>query len=187
MSSYHHGVKVLELNDGTRPIQTVSTSIIGTVTTASDADPLVFPLDKAVLITNPQAALSSAGTKGTLSKVLQAIADQTNAAVVVVRVQQLDDQTAQTSAIVGGNANGSYTGMKALLAAEAQLGVKPRILGVPGLDSAAVATSLVSIAQQLRAMAYVSAYNCQSKEEAVAYRQTFGAREVMVIWPRIAR
>ncbi|MCF9034708.1 phage tail sheath protein [Acinetobacter nectaris] len=183
MSSYHHGVKVLELNDGTRPIQTVSTSIIGTVTTASDADPLVFPLDKAVLITNPQAALNSAGTKGTLSKVLQAIADQTNAAVVVVRVQQLDDQTAQTSAIVGGSANGSYTGMKALLAAEAQLGVKPRILGVPGLDTAAVATSLVSIAQQLRAMAYVSAYNCQSKEEAVAYRQTFGAREVMVIWP----
>ena len=36
--SYHHGVRVLELNDSDRPITTVSTSIIGMVCTASDAD-----------------------------------------------------------------------------------------------------------------------------------------------------
>ncbi|MBF7687736.1 phage tail sheath protein [Acinetobacter rathckeae] len=183
MSSYHHGVKVLELDDGTRPIQTVASSIIGTVVTASDADATTFPLNKAVLITNPQAALTSAGTKGTLAKVLQAIADQGNYATVVVRVEQLSDAAAQISAVIGGSSNGSYTGLKALLASEAQLGVKPRILAVPGLDTPAVATALVSIAQQLRGFAYVSAYNCKTKEEAVAYRQTLGAREVMVIWP----
>lgn len=180
---YHHGVRVFELDDGTRPITTVSTSIIGMVCTASDADATKFPLDTPVLITNVQSAIDSAGVKGTLARSLQAIADQTNAATVVVRVEQKADAAEQTSAIIGGSVNGKYTGMKALLAAEAQLGVKPRILGVPGLDTSEVAVALVSIAQKLRAFAYVSAYGCQTKEEAQAYRQTFGAREIMVIWP----
>lgn len=181
--AYHHGVQTLELNDGTRPIQTVSSSIIGMVATASDADAQAFPLNTPVLITNPQSAINSAGVKGTLSRSLQAISDQANAAVVVVRVEQIDDQAAQTSAIIGGSENGKYTGMKALLTAEAKLGVKPRILGIPQLDTLAVSTALASIAQQLRAFAYVSAYGCQTKEEAVAYRQNFGQREIMVIWP----
>lgn len=181
--SYHHGVKTLELNDGTRPIQTVSSSIIGMVSTASDANPDQFPLNTPVLITNAQAAIDKAGVKGTLARSLQAIADQANAATVVVRVEQLSDQAQQTSAVIGGTVNGKYTGMKALLAAEAQLGVKPRILGAPGLDTAAVATSMVSLAQQLRAFAYVSAFGCETKEQATAYRQTFGARELMVLWP----
>ena len=183
MANYHHGVKTLELNDGTRPIQTVSSSIIGMVCTASDADPDQFPLNTPVLITNTQAAIDKAGTQGTLARSLQAIADQANAATVVVRVEQLSDQAQQTSAVIGSTVNGKYTGMKALLAAEAQLGVKPRILGVPELDSSAVATSLASLAQQLRAFAYVSAFGCETKEEATAYRQTFGARELMVLWP----
>lgn len=183
MANYHHGVKTLELNDGTRPIQTVSSSIIGMVCTASDADPDQFPLNTPVLITNTQAAIDKAGTQGTLARSLQAIADQANAATVVVRVEQLSDQAQQTSAVIGSTVNGKYTGMKALLAAEAQLGVKPRILGVPELDSSAVATSLASLAQQLRAFAYVSAFGCETKEEAMAYRQTFGARELMVLWP----
>jgi phage tail sheath protein FI len=59
----------------------------------------------------------------------------------------------------------------------------PRILGVPGLDSQPVATALVSIAQDLRAFAYVSAWDCKTKEEVVAYRENFGARELMLIWP----
>ncbi|WP_111895918.1 phage tail sheath protein [Acinetobacter sp. MB5] len=183
MANYHHGVKTLELNDGTRPIQTVSSSIIGMVCTASDADPDQFPLNTPILITNTQAAIDKAGTQGTLARSLQAIADQANAATVVVRVEQLSDQAEQTSAVIGGTVNGKYTGMKALLAAEAQLGVKPRILGVPELDSSAVATSLASLAQQLRGFAYVSAFGCETKEEATAYRQTFGARELMVLWP----
>ncbi|WP_269915420.1 phage tail sheath protein [Acinetobacter sp. HY1485] len=183
MSSYHHGVQTQELNDGTRPITVVNTSIIGVVVTASDADPLVFPLNTPVLITNPQSALTSAGSNGTLSRTLQAIADQANAGVVVVRVEQLQDADQQTTAIIGGSENGKYTGMKALLTAEPKLGVKPRILGVPRLDTLPVATALISIAAQLRGFAYVSAYGCQTKEEATAYRQNFGQREVMVIFP----
>ncbi len=33
MSDYHHGVQVLEINDGTRVISTVSTAIVGMVCT----------------------------------------------------------------------------------------------------------------------------------------------------------
>lgn len=181
---YHHGVRVLEINEGTRPIRTVSTAVVGVVCTAEDADPAMFPLNTPVLLTNVQSAIAKAGTKGTLATTLQAIADQTKPLTIVVRVATGTTAAETTSNIIGGtNASGKYTGMKALLAAQSQLKVKPRILGVPGLDSLPVATALVSIAQQLRGFAYLSAYGCKTKEEATAYRENFGAREAMVIWP----
>ncbi|HHR6395128.1 TPA: hypothetical protein ACS73L_003893, partial [Providencia alcalifaciens] len=31
---YHHGVRVVEINEGTRPISTVNTAIVGMVCTA---------------------------------------------------------------------------------------------------------------------------------------------------------
>lgn len=181
---YHHGVRVVEINEGTRPIRTVSTAIVGMVCTADDADPVAFPLDTPVLITRVQSAIAKAGKTGTLAASLQAIADQTQPVTVVVRVATGATDAETTSNIIGTTTeNGKYTGMKALLAAKTRLKVTPRILGVPGLDSLPVATALVSIAQQLRAFAYVSASGCKTKEEAVAYRENFGAREVMVIWP----
>ncbi|MFG0917913.1 phage tail sheath protein [Pseudomonas sp. CJQ_11] len=181
---YHHGVRVLEINEGTRPIRTVSTAVVGVVCTAEDADPAMFPLNTPVLLTNVQSAIAKAGTKGTLAATLQAIADQTKPLTIVVRVATGTTAAETTSNIIGGtNASGKYTGMKALLAAQSQLKVKPRILGVPGLDSLPVATALVSLAQQLRGFAYLSAYGCKTKEEATAYRENFGAREAMVIWP----
>ena len=183
MSDYHHGVKVLEINEGTRPIRTISTAVIGLVATADDADGDTFPLDTPVLITNTQTAVGKAGKKGTLAKSLQAIADQTNAITVVVRVAASDEEEAQTAAVVGGVEEGKYKGIKALLTAEAKFGVKPRILGAPGLDTAAVATALGAAAQQLRAFCYVSAHGCKTKEEATAFRDALGGREIMVIWP----
>lgn len=184
MADYLHGVRVIELNDGTRPIRTIPTAVIGMVCTAEDADAAFFPLDTPVLITNVQTAVGKAGVKGTLAASLQAIADQTKPYTIVVRVKEGADEAETTSALIGTTtADGKYTGMKALLAAKARLGMVPRILGVPGLDSLPVATALASIAQQLRAFAYVSAWGCKTKEEVVAYRENFGAREVMVIWP----
>ncbi|KQE95514.1 phage tail sheath protein [Acinetobacter lactucae] len=181
--SYHHGVRVFEINNGTRPIRTVSTAVIGMVCTASDADEETFPLNTAVFITDILAAIAKAGVQGTLARSLQAILDQTNAVVVVVRVAQEQEEAAQTTAVIGGAVDGKYTGLKALLTSGAKFGIKPRILGVPGLDNAAVSAALISIAQQLRGFAYISAFGCNTKEEVVAYRQTFSAREAMVIWP----
>jgi len=187
---YHHGVRVTEITEGTRPIRVINTSIIGMVCTADDADAVTFPLNKPILITNVQAAIGKAGVSGNLAKSLDAIADQTNTLVVVVRVEEGEGADAaaieadlNTKIIGTVTAQGQYTGMKALLASKAQLGVTPRILGVPDHDTLPVATELVSIAQKLRAFAYVHANGADTKEDAVAYRDNFGAREVMVIWP----
>lgn len=189
MSDYHHGVEVVEINDGTRTISTVSTAVVGMVCTASDADAGAFPLNEPVLITNPQSAIAKAGTKGTLKKSLQLIANQSKPVVVVVRVAEGtgDDEEARAqtiSNIIGTtDENGKYTGLKALLTAKAVTGVKPRIIGVPGLDTQEVATALVSVAQKLRAFAYVSAWGCKTISDVIAYRENFSARELMIIWP----
>lgn len=183
-TDYHHGVRVLEINEGTRPIRTVSTAVVGMVCTASDADAVKFPLNKPVLLTDVLTASGSAGELGTLARSLDAIADQASPVTVVVRVEEGADEAATTSNIIGGvSQTGEYLGMKALLAAEAQLGVKPRILGVPGLDSLPVTTELVAIAEQLRGFAYANAYGCETVSDAIAYRAGFGARELMLIWP----
>lgn len=183
-TDYHHGVRVLELNEGTRPIRTVSTAVVGMVCTASDADAVKFPLNKPVLLTDVLTASGSAGELGTLARSLDAIADQASPVTVVVRVEEGATEAETTSNIIGGvSPTGEYLGMKAMLAAEAQLGVKPRILGVPGLDSLPVTTELISIAEKLRGFAYANAYGCETVSEALAYRAGFGARELMLIWP----
>ncbi|MDH4763052.1 phage tail sheath protein [Pseudomonas sp. CBMAI 2609] len=183
MADFHHGVRVLEINQGARSISTVSTAVIGMVCTGSDADATTFPLDTPVLLTNVQAAVGKAGTKGTLAPSLQAIADQSKPVVVVIRVADGASAAELQSNLIGGVVAGRYTGMKALLAAKAKLGVTPRILGIPGLDTQAVTTALLPIAKQLRAFVYASCYGCATKEEAVAYRTQFSARELMVHWP----
>ncbi|OKP47652.1 phage tail protein [Serratia marcescens] len=184
MGDYHHGVRVLEINEGTRVISTVSTAIIGMVCTAEDADATLFPLNTPVLITNVLAASGKAGKKGTLARSLLAIAEQAKPVTVVVRVAEGKDEAETTSNIIGGaDENGKYTGMKALLAAQAELGVKPRILGVPGHDNQEVATALAGICQQLRAFGYISAYGCKTVSDAIKYRANFSQRELMLIWP----
>ncbi len=182
---YHHGVRVLEINEGTRTITTVSTAIVGVVCTADDADAAAFPLNTPVLLTDVLAASGKAGETGTLARSLDAIADQAKPVTVVVRVEQGDTEAETTTNIIGGvdATTGKKTGMKALLAAQSLLGVKPRILGVPGHDSKAVATELLSVAQSLRAFAYLSAYGCKTVSEAIAYRENFSQREAMLIWP----
>lgn len=181
---YHHGVRVVESNNGSRPIRTVSTAVIGVVCTAADADPATFPLNIPVLLTDVVAAQGKAGTKGTLLSTLKAIGLQTKPFTIVVRVEEGADAAATTSNVIGTTtADGKYTGLRALLAAESKLGVKPRILGAPGLDTEAVATELAATAQKLRAFAYAFAYGCKTKEEVSAYRDQFGARELMLIWP----
>jgi phage tail sheath protein FI len=183
-TDYHHGVRVVEASDGVRPIRVVSTAVIGFVATASDADVTVFPLDTPVLVTSINAAIGKAGVQGTLSKVLKAIADEGNAMCVIVRVAEGQDAAATSENVIGTvTAGGAYTGMKALLTAKAKLGVKPRILACPGLDTLTVATALAGIAQQLRAFAYVDAHGAATKEEANTYRENFGQREIMVLWP----
>lgn len=182
--TYHHGIRIVEINEGSRPIRTIATAIIGLIATAEDADPLMFPLNKPVLITNLQTAIAKAGISGTLKTALQAMANQANAMAVIVRVATAETEAAQTANVVGTvTTEGKYTGLKALLTAKTKLGVQPRIIGAPGLDTQVVTTELVTIAQKLRAFAYAYAWGCKTKDEVVTYRDAFAARELMLIWP----
>lgn len=183
-TDYHHGARTIEINEGSRLPTTVSSAVIGAVCTANDADPAVFPLNTPVLLTDIYAGLAKAGSTGTLAATLDAIADQANPLTIIVRVEDGASEAETTSNIIGGmSADGRYTGMKALLTAQARLQLRPSILAVPGRDNLAVATELVGIAQKLRAFAYVSAWGCETKEAAATYRENFGQREIMVIWP----
>jgi len=182
-TDYHHGVRVVELTNVTRPIRTIETAVIGLVATADDADAGVFPLDRPALITDVRTAIGQAGTSGTLARVLDAIADQGNALTVVVRAPEGADEAEQTTNVIGTTTGKHKTGLQALTAAQAQLKVTPRILGAPGLDTLDVAVELAGLAQHLRAFAYVSAWGCETKEEAILYRENFGQREIMTLWP----
>ena len=180
---FHHGVRVIEINEGTRPIRTINTAVIGFVATADDADSDYFPLNKPVLITSVLTALGKAGEQGTLSRTLDAIKDQGSPLCVVVRVAHHATAANLASNVIGGVSNGVPKGLQALRSAKSVVGVTPRILGAPGLDTQAVATELISIAQALRGFAYLSAWGAATKEAAVNYRKNFSAREAMVIWP----
>ncbi|WP_250466103.1 phage tail sheath protein [Caballeronia sp. GAFFF2] len=183
-TDYHHGVRVIEINQGTRPIRTVATAVIGVVCTADDADENAFPLNTPVLLTNVVDALGKAGKKGTLSTTLRAIGAQTKALTVVVRVAEGKDQDETVGNVIGTvTSDGRYTGLKAFLAANAKLHVTPRIIGVPGLDRPEVAAAMLPVAQSLRAMTYAFAWGCKTKEEVAAYRDQFGQREIMLLWP----
>lgn len=113
---YHHGVRVVEVNEGTRSITTVSTAIVGMVCTGDDADAKMFPLNKPVLITDVLTASGKAGESGTLARSLDAIADQVKPVTIVVRVPQGETEDETTTNIIGAvTAEGKKTGMKALL------------------------------------------------------------------------
>ena len=174
-----HGIKTNLLTTATTAITSVATAVIGMVCTATDADATAFPLNTPVLINDVRSALAKAGTTGTLSTALAAIADICSPTVIVVRVAI--DAEGQDALVTGANVGG-YTGLQALLTAEALTGSRPRILGTPGLSSEAVVTALAGIAQKLRGMAYAH-MPATDLADAITMRANFGQRELMPIWP----
>lgn len=175
-----HGIKTNLLTATSLTPATVATSVIGMVVTAPDADATMFPLDTPVLISNVLTALAKAGTSGTLRPALLAIANIVSPNIVVVRVG-VDAQN-QDAKVLGTTSGPAYTGMQALLMAEAKTGSRPRILGAPGLDTQEVTNGLIAVAKRLRGFVYAMAEG-DTRDEAIAYRDEFGARELMLIWP----
>lgn len=182
-----HGIKTNVLTAGTRTIVGAATAVIGLVCTATAAVgapttalDLAFPLDTPVLVTDVRAAIANAGTGGTLGPALAAIYDQCSPIVIVVRVAEEAISADQDEAAIG--SAGLYTGLHALLAAESATGYRPRVIGAPGLDTLAVTTALIPVAQKLRGMVYAAAV-ADTVAEAVTYRAGFSARELMLLWP----
>lgn len=183
-----HGIRVNEPVTGARSLELVATAVIGLVATSSAVAPeeqaaidAAFPLNRPVLVTDIRAAIGAAGADGTLKPALEAIADQVTPTLVIVRVAEGEGADPEAIAldqelkIVGDIVDGQGTGIQALLAAESEVGVRPRILGVPGLDSQDVINELVIAAQQLRGFVYASATGADTAA-AIFYRGEFSAR-----------
>jgi phage tail sheath protein FI len=130
-----HGVRSRENTDLQQAINDIDSSVIGIVAVADDADPETFPLNTPVLLTRVRNVLGKAGKTGSLYKALKAISDQCSPRVVIVRVKEASNGASQSQAVIGGTDGDSYTGMYALLTAEAKTGYRPRILAVPDYDT----------------------------------------------------
>ena len=129
-TTFLHGVEVLELDTGIRPIRTVRSAVIGLVGTAPGADDTAFPINEPVLVAGSRAKAGLLGSTGTLPAAMDAIFDQIGATVVVVRVEEGASEIATMSNVVGNSLG--YTGIYALLKAESELGVTPKLLIAPG-------------------------------------------------------
>ena len=193
--TFLHGVEVLEIDAGPRPISTVRSSVIGIIGTAPDADANAFPLNTPVLIAGSRreaAKLDTVGDgEGTLPGALDSIFDQAGAVVVVVRVAEGANETATIANVVGGvnSGTGDYEGVHAFLGAESVLGFAPRILLAPGFshqrpdgDANPVVSEMVGIAERLRAVIIADGPNT-TDAAAIAYAGDFGSSRVYVVDP----
>jgi len=162
-TEFLHGPEVLEIDNGIRTIRIASSSVIGIVGTAPDANAQAFPLNTPVLIAGSRteaALLDTVGNEaGTLPKALDAILDQTNAVVIVVRVGDGDTDNETLANILGGvNANnGNYEGLQALLASKSTLGYAPRILCVPGFTHTRQQNAVTAVTVTAAGAGYTSA------------------------------
>ena len=185
-----HGLTLTESAAGPRALGLVSLGVIGIVATATATGApaqavldAAFPLNTPVLITGGvDIAAGKAGDGGTLGPTLRAIGDQASPVIVVVRVAEGADAAETNANVIGSTDGTTFTGLQALAVAEQRIGVKPQILGAPGLDTQVVIEELVSVAKKLRGFVYAAA-TADDVAEALTYRANFGHRELMLIWP----
>lgn len=198
-----HGVEVLEIDAGPRPIQTVRSSVIGIVGTAPRADEKAFPLNTPVLIAGSRREAGKLVARsvgdglgdGTLPSALDSILDQAGAVVVVVRVAAAGTEAETLVNVVGGvnGSTGAYEGVHALLGAESVLGVRPRILLAPGFThqrdngtANSVVAELTGIADRLRAVVIADGPN-STDEAAKTWAADFGSPRVYVVDPWVQK
>jgi len=191
--TFLHGVEVLEIDTGPRPIRTVRSGVIGIVGTAPDADPLVFPLNTPVLIAGSRGEAAKLDTVGmglgTLPAALDGIFDQIGAVVIVVRVEiGVGDAETMANVIGGVNATtGNYEGVHALAGAESVVGFAPRILCAPGFThqrptglANPVVSELVGLADRMRAVIIADGPNTVDAD-AITYA-VISARHGSMLW-----
>ena len=171
MTQFHHGVTATEVTQGILPMRNADTSTIGLICISDDADNTHYPEDTPVLLTGiTQDDLDKAGKNGTLYESLHTIRSITNPMVVVLRVSNPSDTAA----------------LDVLLNSQSKLGITPKILGAPNIDTPSVVRKLVAIAKRRRGFVYASPRRddgtlITDKAEIVAYRNSFGDRGLMLI------
>lgn len=183
-----HGVEVVEIDDGLRPIATVKSSILGFVGTAPAAQADDFPLNTPVLVTGPRMA-AGLGVTGTLRDAYLAAYAQGVAVAIVVRVAEGNDAAATRANVIGDPTAG--TGIHALMAATSATGQTPRILAAPGFTSSdpddgvnPVVSALLTVAGKLRAVVVADGPNT-NEADALAWAGLHASDRLYVVDPTV--
>jgi len=194
-----HGVEVVQIDTGARPIRTVRSSVIGLIGTAPGADEVAFPLNTPVLIAGNRTEAALLGDAGTLPAAIDGIFDQAGAVVVVVRVEESTDpdpvaaEAETIGNIIGGvdSGTGAYEGVQAFLGAESIVHVSPRILIAPGFthqrpsgNANPVVAELLGIAERLRAVIIADGPDTNDAD-AITYRGDWGSPRIYVVDPHV--
>jgi phage tail sheath protein FI len=191
IENFYHGVEVVEIDDGIRPISTVRSSVIGLIGTA---DPIECPVssvpynEPTLIIGSRKKALEIFGPKKTgftIPQALDAIFDQAGAMVVVVRVEK-DALDATTISNVVGGVSGTE-GVHAFSHSQSTVHVTPRILVAPHFSNEqSVLTEMIGVADQLRAVIIADGPNSSGSDpdaDAITYRNLFGSSRIMMFDP----
>lgn len=175
----NHGITQTEAPIGRVSLEVAPTSIWGVVATAPAAVTAGdLEQDKAMLITDVEAAVALAGADGTAARTLRAIADFGRSIGVLVIVAEGEGANAEE--IATDQAAKTIAGLELIRSAEQSVGVRPRIVAAPGLDTKDVVTALAAVAPKLNGFAYAAAAGA-TPADVNTFRIDFGARELMLI------
>ena len=173
-ASFHHGTRLAESNETPVLVQVAQTAVVGLLGTAPDADVAKFPLNTPVLLKGTPTDAAGLGNTGTLKDAVDDVFDQIGAYIIVIRVEEGVDAAATMSNLVGDAT--SLTGVHALKKAEAQLGIKPRLIAIPGYSAPTnpatlnpVVAELAGVLEAIRAYAWVDGPDT-TDADAVSYQ-----------------
>lgn len=189
MAQFHHGISGREVQSGIIPMKDAQTNIIAMIAYADDADPLVFPENVPVRVSSINRFLPAAGYEGNLRKNLEIISMITNPTLIVVRVPDPFGEVFDASNVIGTtNSNGQRTGIQALLTAKSILGLTPKIIIAPDVETPDVVEALAAVCKKFRAYSYITPRDAsgvvlETAEEVVQYRDQLAHREIEIIWP----
>lgn len=189
MANQHHGISGREVQSGIIPMQDATTNTIGMICFADDADPIVFPENVPVRVSSINRVLPAAGLTGNLRKNLEIISKITNPTLIVIRIPSPFGEVFDVHNVTGGvNEFGQRTGIEAFLTAKSILGISPKIIIAPDLETPDVVEALAAVCKKLRAYSYVTPRDATggiltTAEEVVLYRDQLAHREIELIWP----
>ncbi|MCF3934999.1 phage tail sheath subtilisin-like domain-containing protein [Acuticoccus sp. M5D2P5] len=148
VDSRFHGLTTREFTNVPRAVEFIDLSYIGLIGTAPDADETNWPLNEPVLITGQSSLPEGLGLSGTIPDALDAIWDQANATIVVVRVEEVLDEgeldvTATMWNILGNRLQ--LTGAHALRKSESMFSIVPRILIASGFTAVRPTDGVASV------------------------------------------
>ena len=183
-TAFQHGVRQTFNKAGWTRTPTISTTVIGVVVTADDADTEMFPLNQCVLVTNFDQAIAKAGKKGTLRSTLLNISKEAITPTVVVRVDEGEDLESTIPNVMGKvTDDGKRTGLELLELAKAQTGMQPKIFICPQYDVVEVVRlKLAALAEKFLGFTYCSIEDQATIQDALKLADKVVSDNLMIIY-----